>query len=123
MQRRTRVAGTAAALLVGVALGTGALAGEIRNGATLQVKPNSIWFEEAAKLTQWQQLKKGGDPAALASYKDEALSQREAWQFINQLTVKVLGYEPGTNQVNVEMESPGRMLGTTWFLDADALMH
>jgi hypothetical protein len=49
------------------------------------------------------------------------LSQREAWQFIDQLTVKVLGYERRKNQVKVEMKTPGRLLGSTWFLDAGAL--
>jgi hypothetical protein len=28
-----------------------------------------------------------------------------------------------TNQVNVEMKAPERMLGSTWFLDADALVQ
>lgn len=123
MRARAVIAGTAAALVLAMGPGIGALAGEIRVGATRDVKPNSIWFEEAAKLTHWQQLKGGGDPAALASFADDALSHRAAWQFLNPLTVKVLGYEPGTNQVNVEIESPGRMQGSTWFLDAAALVE
>jgi hypothetical protein len=44
-------------------------------------------------------------------------------QFTNQLTVEILSYEPQQNQVNVEMKTPGRMLGTTWWLDADALVQ
>ena len=40
----------------------------------------------------------------------------------NPLTVKILGYEPPTHQVNVEMLTEGRMQGTPWFLDADALV-
>jgi hypothetical protein len=100
-----------------------AFAGEIRTGATMQVKPNSIWFQDAAQLTRWQQLKKGGDLKALASYQDKVLSNRDAWQFINELTVKILGYERGKNQVNVEMKTEGRMLGTKWLLDADALVQ
>lgn len=87
----------------------------------MQVKPNSIWFEDADKLMRWQQLKKSGDTAALTSYQDEVLSEREAWQFINRLTVKILGYERGKNQVNVEMKTSGRLLGSKWLLDADAL--
>jgi hypothetical protein len=110
-------------LFVLVALGIGSFAGEIRKGATMQVKPNSIWFQNAAKLTHWQQLKKSGNSTALASYQDEVLSHRDAWQFTKQLTVKILSYEPGKNQVNVEMKTQGRMLGSTWLLDVDALVQ
>jgi hypothetical protein len=88
----------------------------------MQVKPNSIWFPDTAKLARWQQLKKSGDVEALASYQDEVLSQRDAWQFTKRLTVRILGYEPGKNQVNVEMMSAGRMRGNTWVLDAGALV-
>jgi hypothetical protein len=121
MRRHAFIAGAAAALPLAVALSIVSFAGEIRKGATTQVKPNSIWFEDTAKLAQWQQLKKSGDSAALTSYQDEVLSHRDAWQFINQLTVKILSYERGKNQVKVEMKTPGRLLGSTWFLDADAL--
>jgi hypothetical protein len=85
------------------------------------VKPNSIWFEDAAKLAQWQQARNSKDSKALASYQEQILSEREAWQFVNPLTVKVLGYEPEKNQVKVEMTTPGRFLGSTWFLDDAAL--
>ena len=110
-------------LLVLVVLGIGSFAGEIRKGATMEVKPNSIWFQEAAGLSHWQELKKSGDAAALASYQDKVLSHRDAWQFLNQLTVKILSYEPRKNQVNVEMKTPGRMLGSKWLLDANALVQ
>ncbi len=121
MRQRAVIAGLAAALLLAAALGIGALAGEIQTGATLEVKPNSIWFEDADKLAKWQQTRKSGDFKAFASYQDQILSEREAWQFINPLTVKVLGFEPGKNQVKVEMTTPGRLLGSTWFLDDEAL--
>ena len=89
----------------------------------MQVKPNSIWFQDTAKLTHWQQLKKSRDSTALASYQDEVLSNRDAWQFTKRLTVRILSYEPGKSQVNVEMKTAGRMLGSTWLLDADALVQ
>jgi len=111
------------ALFIPLVLSLGCLAGEIRKGATMQVKPNSVWFDDAAQLTRWQQLKKNGNSKALKSYQDKVLSNREAWQFINELTVEILSYEPRQNQVNVEMKTPGRMLGTTWWLDADALVQ
>ncbi len=87
----------------------------------MQVKPNSIWFQDAAKLTHWQQLKQGGDASALASYQEEMLSRRDAWQFINRLTVTIRRFQPGKHQVNVEMKTRGRLRGTKWVLDADAL--
>ena len=88
----------------------------------MQVKPNSIWFQDADKFTRWQELKTS-DSTALASYQDEVLSDRDAWQFTKWLTVKVLSYEPRKNQVNVEMKTAGRLLGSTWLLDADALVQ
>jgi hypothetical protein len=106
-----------------VALGIASFAAEIRKGATMQVKPNSIWFQDAAKLAQWQQLKKSGNSKALAAYQNAALSHRDAWQFAKQLTVKIVSYESAKKQVNVEMKSPGRMLGSKWWLDADALVQ
>jgi len=112
---------TCLALLILVACSIDALPGEIREGATMQVKPNSIWFKDTAMLTHWQQLKKGGDTAALASYERQVLSQRDAWQFVNPLTVKVMIHRPKQSQVNVEMRTEGRMFGSRWSLEADAL--
>ena len=80
VERRSHAAAMLA-LLILLMLGVGCFAAEIRKGATVQVKPDSIWFEDAAKLTRWQELKKGGDAAALASYQEDALSERDAWQF------------------------------------------
>ncbi|MBV8967766.1 MAG: hypothetical protein JO331_01735 [Verrucomicrobia bacterium] len=111
------------ALLTLVALTIGSFAGEIRTGGTMQVKANSIWFQDSALLTRWQQLKKSGDSRKLKAYEDKALSQRDAWQFVTQLPVKVLRFDPSDQQVNVEMTTPGRMLGTKWFLDAGALVQ
>jgi hypothetical protein len=36
---------------------------------------------------------------------------------------EVLSRPPGKNQVKVAMETPGRLLGTTWSLDADAFVQ
>ena len=121
MRQRALIASMASALLFVVALSVVSFAGEIRSGATRQVKPNSIWFEDVAKITKWQDLKKSGDSAAFTSYQTEALSERDAWRFTSPLTVKILGHEPAKNQINVEMTSPGRLLGSTWFLDMEAL--
>jgi hypothetical protein len=68
-------------------------------------------------------LKKSGNSKALASYQNDVLSNRDAWQFTKPLTVQILSYEPGKKQVNVEMKTPGRMLGSKWFLDTDALVQ
>jgi hypothetical protein len=114
---------TFVALFLLLALGVASSAGEIRKGATMQVKPNSIWFEDADKLAAWQQVKKNGDAKALATYQEDVLAEREAWQFIYQLSVKILKYEPGKNRVNVEMKGTGRLAGSTWFLDPDALVR
>ena len=101
--------------------GHAALAADIRASAIMQVKPNSIWFDEAADLAQWQELKKKGEEPALAAYEKSKLGSRDAWQFINPLTVKVLGYQQRDNQVAVEMKTKGRFEGLKMFLDAGAL--
>jgi hypothetical protein len=104
-----------------LALGSPALADAIEKGATMQVKPNSIWFQDQAELAQWQKLKNAGDAAALSAYEDQVLHSRDAWQFINQLDVKILDYEPAQQRVSVEMVSEGRMKGTDWLLDPGAI--
>jgi hypothetical protein len=106
-----------------LALAIASLAGEIRKGATMEVKANLIWFQEVKDLTRWQQLKKGGNSNALSDYQKKLLSNRDAWQFTNPLTVKVVSYDAAKHQVKVEMETAGRMQGTTWFLDSDALVR
>jgi hypothetical protein len=95
--------------------------GDVQPGSVVQVKPNSIWFQESETLTRWQALKNAGNPEALKSYEEGALSERLAWQFTNVLSAKILGSDSKSNQVIVEMTAPGRLQGTTWFLDAGAL--
>ena len=104
-----------------LALGLAAFAGSIEKGSTMQVKANSIWFKNQSELTHWQQLKNKGDTTALAAYQEKVLGNRDAWQFINPLTVKILGYDLAKHQVHVEMTTEGRMQGTDWLLDPDAL--
>ena len=96
---------------------------DIKPGATMQVKPNSIWFDEAAQLSRRHKLKNSGNSAALAAYQDQKLHARDAWQFINPLTVNILGYDPKNNQVHVEMQTEGRFVGLDFYLDPDALMQ
>jgi hypothetical protein len=97
-------------------------AGEIQKGATVQVKADSIWFQKVKELSHWQRIKKSGDSKALEAYQQKEMGERDAWQFGNQLSVKIISYDAATNQVHVKMLTPGRMLGTDWFLDADALV-
>lgn len=111
-------------LLLGALLAapsTASMAAEIRTGATVQVKPNSIWFENAAGLAQWQKLKTRASADAVAAYERRILRQREAWQFINPLSVKILGHDPKSGRITVEMLTEGRLQGSTWVLDAGTL--
>lgn len=95
----------------------------VHKGATVQIKPNSIWFSEAANLTHWQQLKKSGNARALSNFEGDVLSQRDAWQFTRPLSVRILRYEIPKKRVKVEMLSEGRMAGTKFWLDAEAVMR
>jgi hypothetical protein len=104
-----------------VALGVACVAGEIRAGATMQVRANSIWFQDAGKFARWQALKKSGNAKAFAAYQESALHQRDAWQFTHPLTVTILRFEPEKNRVDVEMRTEGRLRGSNWMLEANAL--
>jgi hypothetical protein len=86
------------------------------------VKPYSIWFEEADGLARWQDMKKSADAAAFASYQENLLHQREAWQFIHQQAVTILGFEPEKNRVHVQMQTTGRLENSQWWLDSAALV-
>ena len=66
-------------------------------------------------------MKKKGNAKAFAAYEEKVLGAREAWQFINALSVKILNYEPEKNRVEVEMLTEGRMQGSTWFVDPAAV--
>jgi hypothetical protein len=105
-----------------LALALASLAGDIQKGATVQVKPNSLWFQKVRELSHWQRIKKSGDAKALEAYQEKEMGERDVWQFGNQLTAKIITYDEANNQVQVQMLTPGRMLGTDWFLDVDALV-
>lgn len=107
--------------IISAALCLNCLAKDIRRGSTRQVRANSVWFADKGNLTHWQQLKKSGDASALASYQDEVLSQRDAWQFLSPHSVKILSYLAARKQIKVEMTTEGRMRGTKWWLDSEAL--
>ena len=123
MQRRTIMAGIAATLALVVGRASSSIAGEIQVGGTFEVKANSIWFEDVAELERWQRLRKHGDAKALRFYQDKVLSRRDAWQFVNPLTVKIISYDRSKHRVKVEMTTPGRFLGSTWLLDSAALQE
>ena len=123
MQRRTIMAGIAATLALVVGRASSSIAGEIQVGGTFEVKANSMWFEDVAELERWQRRRKHGDAKALRSYQDKVLSRRDAWQFVNALTVKIISLDRGKHRVKVEMTTPGRFLGSTWFLDIAALQE
>lgn len=112
---------TALALLFAVALPASTFAADIRAGATVQIKANAMWFEDAGKFARWQRMKKRDDAATLARQEQSMLRAREAWQFLNPLAVKVLDYDAKTGRVRVEMLTEGRMKGTKWVVEEAAV--
>jgi hypothetical protein len=119
--RWRQLVGSFAVALITLAAGRAVLSAEIYEGAKLEAKANSIWFQDEDKLARWQELKESGNAEALAAFEEEELTNREAWQFESALSVKVLGYEADAHIVNVEMLTPGRMQGTSWFVDEGVL--
>jgi hypothetical protein len=65
-------------------------------------------------------LKKAGHPAEFESYQTKELGARDAWQFTKPLTVKIISFSPQKNQAKVELLTPGRYLGTKWWIDGSA---
>jgi hypothetical protein len=108
-------------LILFFALAIGSFAQGIQKGATVQVPPNSIWFQDEGRLGKWQQLKASGKADALADYQQKQLKKRNAFQFDKPLKVTILGYNRMTHQVKVKMENFGPMQGTKWYLDESAL--
>jgi hypothetical protein len=86
----------------------------------MQVKADSIWFQDISLFSHWQKLKNDNSPE-LNSYEVKQLDSRNAWSFTKPLPVKIISFDATTNRVKVEMEI-GRMKGSTWWLDASALM-
>ena len=109
-----------ATLLVTAALIVGSFAEQIQEGAKMEVKADSIWFLEVGNLSTWQKLKKLGNPAEFESYQTKELGARHAWQFTKPLTVKIISFQPQKNQAKVELLTPGRHLGSTWWIDGNA---
>ena len=106
-----------ATLLVLLSAGPFALAGELREGATIYVKANSMWFESASTLATWQRDKKHLTPEALKAHQNNLLYSREAWQFIAKQPVRIRRYWTTESEVEVEMLSPGRLHGSVWWVD------
>jgi hypothetical protein len=109
-------------LLVLASLNVCLFADQFRVGARMQVRENSMCFQTDVDLTVWQRFGKVATPAVMESYQTVVLGSRQAWQFTNPLTVKILNYEPTENQVNVELLTPGRLLGSVWWLDGGDLV-
>ena len=109
-------------LLVLTALIVGSFAQQIKEGAKMEVKPDSIWFLEVGNLSTWQKLKKAGNPAEFEFYETKELGARHAWQFTKPLKVKIISFEPHKNQANVELITPGRYLGSKWWIDGNAFL-
>jgi hypothetical protein len=120
MNRRIRTL-FAVTAFVSMVSGSDALAAGIQKGAAMHVKPNSMWFKDAAALTRWQALQKAGDTAALISMQTDLLWNHTASQFTEELPVKVLQVEAKSHQIKVEMTFEGSMHGSTWVLDESAL--
>jgi hypothetical protein len=112
-----------ATLLLTAALIVGSFAKPIRAGAKMEVKQDSIWFLEVGDLSTWQKLKKSGNSAEFEFYQTKELGARDTWQFTKLLRVKIISFEPEKNQAKVELLTPGRYLGSTWWIDGNALSN
>jgi hypothetical protein len=106
-----------ATLLVLLSAGSFVFAGQIREGATMYVKANSMWFESASTLATWQRDRKHFTPGALKAHQDNLLGSREAWQFTTKQPVRIRRYWTTESEVEVEMLSPGRLHGSVWWVD------
>jgi hypothetical protein len=108
-------------LLLLATLSSGAFAADITVGAMMQLQANSMSFETADQLAKWHDVKKNSSPAALAKYEQTQMHARDAWQFLDNIDVKILGYDLAKAQVEVQMKTAGRLSDSTWFVDPTAL--
>ena len=120
MRRRAALTICALTLPASLLAAIAAAAADLRVGATAEVKANSMWFEEAAQLARWQQVKRRSDAKALTAYEDKVTRAREAWRFLNPLSVRILAHDKARHQVKVEQLTAGRLQGSTWYVDETA---
>jgi hypothetical protein len=106
-----------ATLLLLLSAGSCVFAGQIREGATMYVKANSMWFESPSTLATWQRDKKRLTPGALKAHQDNLLGSREAWQFTTRQPIRIRRYWATENEVEVEILSPGRLHSSIWWVD------
>ena len=57
----------------------------------------------------------------LAAFQVQALTERRALSFEAALKVRIIAYDSATRRAQVEMIAPGRLAGSQWYLDANAL--
>lgn len=109
------------AVLVLVLMTAATSAADIRKGATMRIKAETLWFEDAGKFARWQRMKTRDDAATIARQEQSMLRAREAWRFEGAQSVKVL--DPGVKGggVRVEMLAEGRMQGTRWVVEESAV--
>jgi hypothetical protein len=100
--------------LIMTVLAVSLLAAEIREGATMYVKADSMWFESYSGLDTWQRDKKNLTPEALKAHRENLLGTREVWQFVRKLPVRIRTYYAAASAVEVEMLSPGRFQSSVW---------
>jgi len=92
-------------------------AAAIQKGDTVRVKSNSIWFTSSSELAVWQRFQDKFPAKDVATYQSLILDTRVAWQFVADLTAKVISYEPEHHRVEVRMLTKGRYLNTLWWVD------
>ena len=98
-----------------------ASATDIRKGATMRVKADTLWFEDAGKFARWQRMKTRDAAATIARQEQSMLRAREAWRFEGVQSVKVLDLGVKGGGVRVEMLAEGRMQGTRWVVEEGAV--
>ena len=83
----------------------------------MHVESNAIWFTTSEDLAVWQGFRQIFTPKEVETYQRLILEKRTAWQFINEMPVRVVSYDPTEHQVEVKMLSKGRFYNTTWWID------
>jgi len=115
MDKNMRVRIAIFALLV--AMNVCSFAAEIREGARMHLKENSMWFQSSSELATWQRFQQVSTPQVIKTYQDVVLGTREAWQFGNKLPVRIVTYWPNEHEVEVKMLPVGGRFDI-WWVDA-----
>ncbi|QUS37817.1 hypothetical protein RPMA_02260 [Tardiphaga alba] len=92
-----------------------------RSGTVIDIKANTLLFQDQTTASTWRKLKAGRDERLLLDFERSVIATRTAWSFTRTVSTKVLRYDPAKPYLQVKLTSDGRMRGSVWILATEQL--